>query len=176
MQRSPSGSQPPLWPEYVVRRPPAPPRGVPGRARSRTLRNPRVRHLADALALLDLPEAAANLRALAHEDGRAPAVWIRWGLADEHGVTGKGASVLERVERLRRLGIAPHDLMRDDGLGVLRYAWNLVALRAAACPHPSAWRREGLVDEERRLTSRGAAVLTALEDLAYLLDVPFGSL
>lgn len=135
------------------------------------------RHLADALATLDLPNAAPNLRALAYpERDRIPPEWSRWGLADADGLTSKGARVLEHLTRLHAHGIGPHDLMSPDGLGVLRNGWNLLALRAAPCPHPSAWRKEGIVTSDRTLTPKGHAILNALEGLARDLDVPFGSL
>jgi hypothetical protein len=165
----------PLWPElsaysYV---------NAPGRApaRARDTCRARPKHLADALAHLDLPAAAANLRALAYpERDRIPPAWVRWGLADAHGLTSKGARVLEHIARLHAAGISPHDLMHPGGLGVLRQAWNLLALRAAPCPHPAAWRRDGIVTPDRTLTPKGHAILNALEGLARDLDVPFGSL
>ena len=135
------------------------------------------KHLADALARLNLPHAAANLRALAYpERDRIPPEWSRWGLADANGLTPKGARVLEHITRLHAAGIQPHDLMSPHGLGVLRQAWNLLALRATPCPHPPAWRREGIVTPDRTLTPKGHAILNALEGLARDLDVPFGSL
>ena len=166
-----------LWPELIaytyVNAPGTP---NPDR-RTNPDRRERPRHLADALARLDLPDAAANLRALAYpERDRIPPEWSRWGLADADGLTSKGARVLEHITRLHAHDIHPHDLMDARGLGVLRQAWNLLALRATPCPHPSAWRREGIVTPERTLTPKGHAILNALEGLARDLDVPFGSL
>lgn len=150
---------------------------APGRPHALPRVTLRVRHLADALTRLDLPAAAANLRALAYPARDAvPPAWVRWGLGDRDGLTSKGARVLERIARLQGAGITANDLMEPDGLGVLRDAWNLVALRAAPCPHPAAWCRDGLVTRDRALTDKGHAVLNALEGLARDLDVPFGSL
>lgn len=166
-----------LWPELIaytyVNAP-----GTPTPDRRETPdRRAHPRHLADALANLELPDAAANLRALAYpERDRIPPAWIQWGLADGDGLTSKGARVLEHITRLHAHGIHPHDLMSPHGLGVLRQAWNLLALRAAPCPHPPAWRREGIVTPDRTLTPKGHAILNALEGLARDLDVPFGSL
>lgn len=164
-----------LWPDLVPvprsrLRPPG--RAVHGEHRYHA----RARHLADALTMLDLPDGAANLRAHDLAPGRIPRAWSAHGIADESGVTSKGARVLEHLERLRALGIDSHDLTDSDGLRVLSLVYILLALRAGPCDHPPPWVDARIVTPDRRLTAKGHGVLDTLSALAFTLDVPLGAL
>jgi len=164
-----------LWPDLVPvqrtrMRPPG--RAVHGDTRYRA----RPKHLADALSILDLPEGAANLRAHDLAPGRIPRAWREQGIADEGGVTAKGARVLEHLERLRAFRIDPHDLVHAEGLRALALVYILLALRAGPCDHPPAWVDARLVTPDHRLTVKGNGVLDTLTALAFTLDVPLGAL
>lgn len=163
-----------LWPDLVpVARARMRP---PGRAVTSAARYARPRHLADALTILELPEGATNLRAHDLQPGRVPRAWKEHGVADETGVTPKGARVLEHLERLRAFRIEALDLTNPHGLQVLARVFILIALRAGPCEHPPAWADARLVTPDQRLTAKGRGVLETLEALAYTIDIPLGAL